>query len=380
MDEELIYIDYTLDINNNELKIKDYETEFAKYQIATSEIDANHRSVVICPETKQILCFSPPLSQTIEEFKEKNPIINDTILLNEIIEGTMLNLFYDPRINLWEIGTKGAIGGNYWFFRNQYSVGNEFKHIKQPTFRQMFLEVFQSTKDLNKLPILEFLPKEYCYSFVLQHPANHIVNTIEHPVLYLTAVYHLIENKIVYIPPTIFEEWDCFIGVRGLIEFPRRYDEESYDEIKLLDNIVGIMFTNISTGDRACLENPIYKTVRELRGNHPNIHYHYLCLRNEGKVDEFLQYFPQYKDLFYQFYKNYNDFVTKIHQNYVLYYVQKSGIKVPKKYFSLIYKIHHEVFLPSLTTEKLIIRRGVVGDFIRKMEPKSLIYYLNQNE
>ena len=56
--------------------------------------------------------------------------------MNEIIEGTMVNLFYDSRISKWEIATKGAIGGNYWYYRNSYDGDNK----PQLTFRQMFLE------------------------------------------------------------------------------------------------------------------------------------------------------------------------------------------------------------------------------------------------
>ena len=48
----------------------------------------------------------------------------------------MVNLFYDSRIRKWEIATKGAIGGNYWYYRNSYDGDNK----SQLTFRQMFLE------------------------------------------------------------------------------------------------------------------------------------------------------------------------------------------------------------------------------------------------
>ena len=402
MDEEPTYVEYTLDLityHSHQVKTKEYETKKAKYLILNSEDTSNngdnhYRSITLCPETKQILCYSPPKSLTPEEFKEKNQELNDTIFINEIIEGTMINLFYDSRIQSWEIGTKGAIGGNYWFFRNQYSIGNneEFKEKKQPTFRRMFLDACRANDDddINDLPFLEYLPKEYSYSFVLQHPANHITKRVLSPVVYLVAVYHLLDSRVVAIPQTVFEEWDCFLGIRGILEFPHRYEEETYEEVQnkycSLDSpfdSVGIMFYNLKTGERMSMENEAYKKVRELRGNHPNLQYQYLCLRHSGKVVEFLGFFPQYKKIFYQFYKQYNDFVTQIHQSYVSYYVMKSGIRISKKYFPLVYKLHHEVFLPSSnmeTGEKLIIRRAVVSEFIKGVEPNSLIYYLNYNK
>ena len=394
MDEESKYVDYIPDLvtyNSNLIKSKEYETNSAKYLILNSDEDPIYNSIIACPETKKILCFSPPLSSTMEEFKEKNSEITDDIVVNEIVEGTMVNLFYDPRIQSWELATKGAIGGKYWFYRNQYSVG-KYKNMKQPTFREMFLDVFQTKEsdDINDISFLEYIPKEYSYSFILQHPTNHIVKKIESPVLYLVAVYHLLENRVVSIPMTVFEEWDCFLGVRGLIEFPSRFDEDSYSELYEIQSkttvdktIVGLMFYNLKTGMRTSMENESYKVLRELRGNNPNLQYHYLMLRrNTGKVDEFLKAFPQYKGIFYEFYKQYNDFVTQIHQSYITYYVKKSGERVSKKYFPLVYKLHHELFLPSLIepNEKLIIRKAVVSNFIQTVELKSLIFYLNYTE
>ena len=396
MEDGPIYVEYALDLatyHSCQVKTKEYETSRAKYTILNSENnesnkeDAKYRSIILCPETKKILCYSPPKCIDIEKFKDDYSSINDDIIVNEIVEGTMINLFYDSRIESWEVSTKGAVGGNYWFFRNQYSV---FRDAKQPTFRQMFLQACRANDgdDINDLPFLEYLPKEYSYSFVLQHPANHIVKTFLSPVVYLVAVYHLLDERVVAIPPSVFEEWDCFLGIRGLLEFPRRYDEESYEELRdkycssPVDS-VGIMFYNLKTGERAPMENDNYKKVRELRGNHPNLQYQYLCLRHSGRVIEFLGFFPQYKKIFYQFYKQYNDFVTQIHQSYVSYYVQKSGIRVSKQYFPLVYKIHHEVFLPKSsveTGEKMIIRRAVVSEYIKTVEPNSLIYYLNYKE
>jgi hypothetical protein len=129
------------------------------------------------------------------------------------------------------------------------------------------------------------------------------------------------------------------------------------------------------------LENPTYAEVRELRGNNPNLQYQYLCLRKIEKVDDFLKYFPQYKRIFYGFYKQYEEFITNTHQSYVKYYVKKTGEIISKKYFPLIYKIHHEVFIPSIATgEKLIMRRAEIKKYILNLSPTELIYYLNYNK
>ena len=370
---EYINVDYTIDFiayNSDKIKTKLYKSvKEVEYKILNyddkvicdnDKKNGVYRSIVGSYPENKLLCFSPPKSMTLEVFKQENPLLDSPdIFVNEIVEGTMINLFYDPRIESWEIASKGAIGGNYWFYRTQYSVFNS--NAKQPTFREMFLDAFRVPpgQDVNDFVGFEDFPKDYCYNFVLQHPANHIVLNIESPVLYLVSVYHIREDKVVMIPPTIYEEWDCFLGIRGLLEFPKHFDEEtSYDDLtnKYCSanspyHSVGLMITNLHTGDRTCMENPTYKEVRELRGNNPNLQYQYLCLRRTGKVMDFLKYFPKYKAIFYRFYKQYEEFVSNVHQSYISYYVKKNGIKISKKYFPIIYTLHHEVYLPSISTE-----------------------------
>jgi len=403
---ETSYIDYAPDLvtyNSDKIKTKLYTPKHnnstTEYKILNYDdtIVCNndnklgiYRSIVVNPEDNSILCFTPPKTMTMDFFKESNPdVTSSDVIVNELIEGTMLTLFYDPRIESWELASKGAIGGNYWFYRTQYNQ-LAFKPA-QPTFRKMFLEALRANEDedVNDLVCLHEFSKEYCYNFILQHPSNHIVLNISAPVVYLVSVYHLKGNMVTAIPATVYEEWNCFLGVRGLIEFPKRFEEDSYDKLEenycsanSPYNKVGLMFTNVKTGMMASLENPTYKEVRELRGNNPNLQYQYLCLLRIGKVMDFLKFFPQYKEVFYRFYKEFQEFVTNVHQSYISYYVRKSGQQISKKYFPLIHKLHHETFLPSLAEgkEKIIMRRAEIGKRLGEMTPIELIYYLNYNK
>ena len=383
---------YTPKHNNSttEYKILNYDEQFICDNDDTLGI---YRSIVVNPLDSTLLCFTPPKTMTPSFFKEKNPKIEKTIdgeiIVNEIIEGTLITLFYDKRIDSWEIATKSAIGGNYWFYRTQYKQMKT--KIEQPTFRKMFLEALRANEeeDINDLTYLHELSKDYCYNFVLQHPSNHIVLRIISPMLYLVSVYHLNDNIATEIPINVYEEWECFNGINKAFEFPRRFTEQSYEaleqkycSVNSQYNKVGLMFTNMKTGMRASLENPTYKEVKELRGNNPNLQYQYLCLLRMGKVMDFLLYFPQYKQIFYRFYKEFQEFITNVHQSYISYYVRKSGQTISKKYFPLIYKLHHEIYLPSLTegNEKIIMRRAEIGKQLGQMLPSELIYYLNYNK
>jgi len=355
-----------------------------KMDESIDEISEKYRSIIL-NESGKIVCFAPPKSIPLNDFQNKYSVLDSLVIINEVIEGTMMNLFYDQEKCLWEIATKASIGGNYWYFRNQYPISEETMAKPQLTFRQMFLEAIGMTEsdDLQNSNILETLDRKYCYSFILQHPMNHIVHSIIAPTVYLVAVYEIEENNILVIDPNEYENWMNIMN--SSIRFPKRIPLDSYKEIHekkcSLDStydIPGVMFFNRETGERACMENEAYKKVRDLRGNHPNLHFQYLSLRKTDKISDFLIHFDQYTDLFGKFESQYDDFIKQLHNGYVSYYIKKTGNTVPKQYFPLVYKIHHEVFIPSMAaSSKIIVKREVVADFISKIDPKSLIYYLN---
>ncbi len=411
MASPVTYVSYKVDTVNfdkNIITSKTYKSNNVNYMIlnnsATSmksdqTMDENtslYRSVIVNPDNGKILCFSPPNSVPFVDFEKKYSTYNpQTIYANEIVEGTMINLFYDERINSWEISTRGAIGGNYWYYRTNYEdVPPE--QSKQTTFREMFFDALRlNSLNLNDSVILQSLPKDHCFSFVLQHPDNHIVLPISYPQLYLVSAYHLnatfdpltneiTGNTVTAIPPYLLTQLVEFSG--GVFTVPHYFSGyENYSMFKnnlcssmTPYNCLGVMFTNLETGERCSMENISYEQVKELRGNNPNLQYQYFCLLRTGKKQQFLTFFPRYRQLFGRFNKQYNDFITNVHQAYFSYYVKKEGLQIPKKYFIHASKIHHNIFLVKLQQgEKIIVTRDVVKNYFDEMTPNELLYYLN---
>jgi hypothetical protein len=314
--------------------------------------------------------------------------------MSEIIEGTMINLFYGPEG--WEIATKSAIGGHYWYYRSQY--GDSPVDVKQKTFRQMFLEAMRVEVDtaLEDVPFIRSLSKDYSYCFVIQHPENHIVLPIDEPRVWLVAMFQITSSDesptqyhICNIPQSQFVDLIPDFDAMGVVYLPKSYvfhtDMETMaDKLRKetdfwSPHFMGYMITNLRTGERCSLENKYYVHLRDLRGNHPNLQYQYLVLLRMGKLPEFLWHFPSYKPLFNRFYAQYTDFITAVHNAYVAYYIQRRKDEIPKKYFVHAARLHHEIYIPSLSsgTGKTIIRRSVVRDYVSKLEPRELMYALN---
>lgn len=373
-------------ININDIKKKTIKLDGELYTIFNynkdniDNTDAHKYRSVLFNEDNKLISYSLPKSIKYDKFKIDNDL-ND-LLVTEIIEGTMINLFYTGE--KWDICTKGSVGGNYFYYRNGYD--KKYGKDKQLTFKKMFYDALRLDTDQEFNTITMNLSKNYCYSFVLQHPDNHIVLNDIVSKAYLVAVFELDNNNAKYICLTDVMNMDCVKSLDGLIYFPKIIEKmDNYNKMELnytKDNcelIVGLMYLNEKTGDRSHNINETYKKMKNLRGNNPNLQYQYLCLKKIGQVKEFLVCFPQYKNLFYKFYIEYKNFLTNLHQSYLSFYIQKTGEKINKKYFYHVYKIHHNVFLPSLKETKKIMNKGEIYNYFENYDPIQQLYYLNYN-
>ena len=306
-----------------------------------------------------LLCFSQPKSIPYEEFQHKysfpskaitanndqpdDPLLHkfffqNNYLVSETIEGTMINLWWnwnakEPR---WEISTKKGIGGNYYYFRNPFSKDD--KTVKQKTFRQMFAELLgdPAHPEFGKDALGgESGSQNRFYSFVIQHPENHIVHNIIEPSIYLVSVYEKIDNwKIKYIPQTTFQQWN---GWNTRIKFPKIFKSEPSE----MQVSMGIMITNTSTGERTKIENEQYTYLKHLRGNHPNCKFKYYELIQYGQLNEYLYYFPQYTRLFHYFLTELNETVKTVYWYYVNKYFLKNTSIIGKIQPTINYHINH---------------------------------------
>jgi len=387
---------------------KKYTTVYSEYFILYEDTTItetsdpaleNYHSIILENPSRNLLSFAPP--KTIDysdisvflQSSEFQELFENDIHVSELVEGTFLHMFYDTRIESWEIATKKAIGGRYSYYHipDQYS----------PNYREMMMEAFhlpserkETNEGIYTIPFLQDLSKTHCYSWILQHPQNHIVIPIETPKMFLVSVYEIntIEQTATFISPEKYQKWTVFeTPVKDkIIYFPKTFSSQNKEKKTLLNYIqenasahtpyyhMGLVFTNLVSGKRATFINPNYLEMAEVRGNHSNLLYQYLCLKRIQKIQIFLQYFPQYQSLFNAYKQKYDDIIHKIHNYYISYYVQKNGTLIPKKYFPTVYTLHHSIFLPSIaTSEKIIIRKKVVREYLQDLDPVQLLYLIN---
>lgn len=334
------------------------------------------RSVILNSEN-EVLSFAPPKSVSTDDFIRKYPEDKETIRAEEFVEGTMINVFWNPKIGLsgsWEISTRNTVGATSSFYKN----------ANAKTFRSMFLE---AAKENNLF--LEKLNPLYCYSFVLQHPQNRIVVPFKQPNLYLVALYRIDNSNknhilVHYIDINEVKKYD-WNG--ATIQFPQIYEFEKYSDLiekyasmNTSYDKVGVVLYNTVTGERAKIRNPVYEQVRNLRGNQPKLQYQYLCLRKEGKVGDFLNFYPENKKDFSAFRDQVHLFTQTLFLNYISCYIKKEKplIEFFQQYRTHMFNVHQH-YLNDLREKKLFVTNTVVIKYINGLHPSLLMYCLNYN-
>ena len=329
---------------------------------------------IILNASNELVCFAPPKSLKFDQFKNKHPIINSNIIVQEFVEGTMINAFWDKSIGLngaWEIATRQTIGANSGFY----------KYKDSKTFRQMFLEAAAENHFH-----LDLLNKNFCYSFVLQHPENRIVVPFSKKKLYIVGMYSILpERKVISYNINRMKDLDWY---GSTISFPNTYSgsitdtyedyQKKYASHNTSYDIMGVVFYNIVTGERTKLRNPVYENVRSMKGNQPKIQFQYYILRKTGRVGEFLKYYPEQKAYFSTLRDDIHKFTHTLFNNYYECFIKKN--KLVNEYDQ--YKLHmcnlHKIYIDSLTNgKKTIITFDIVKNYVNNMEIPLLMYSIN---
>lgn len=326
------------------------------------------RSVIV--DDNQVLSYSPPKSITEDYFKDWMTQEKDKYIAQPYIEGTMVNLFWSPQIDDWEITTRSNIGANC-----HYNMDNNI------TFRTMFLEAMIYSN-------VEFdsFNKNFIYSFVLQHPKNKRVVPVNRPYLYLVNIYHLVENYCVVPITTDGAEDGDWYNFRNIQIPSYSPDMSSYKGfMKYMNDLIdneysyiypGYVIKTVDSVRRLKVVNPSYEYVKNIKGNTTKIQYRYYVLRQENKVKEYLNYFPEFNHKFRKLRNDLHNYTSQLYAMYVSCYIlkEKELKYFPKRFRTNMYQLHAQYLEKNeKTTFKSVV------EYVNTMDPALLMYCMNMD-
>jgi hypothetical protein len=390
-------------LNSLKLTMKNWKTDTGMYSIikydkqAFGLVQEDYETIgllrsVVVDDTGRIVAYSPPKCLSITEQREKS--FNDNNIMTapsdsttnewcaeEFVEGTMINMFYSQTEagGAWEIATKSTVGGNVVFYAPK-NPKDTVEIRDKDTFRNMFFETCA------KLGFkYEELPKEFMYSFVLQHPKNRIVLPINDAAIYIIGVYSINNDTldIMQLSTAGFvDKYGCGVILKPKQLFADNYSIEGfkseYASMNSSYNTMGVVFCNMVTGDRMKIRNPTYEMVKNLKGGEQKLQLQYLTLRHGGRVAEYLKTYPEYKGDFAVFRNQLHGFTRSLHQNYLDCFVFKKGAfsEFPQQYKKFMSGLHKK-YLEELREIKGSVTFSYVVEFVNTQNPMFLMYSLN---
>jgi hypothetical protein len=358
---------------NSSYYLVNYDKKIMRKNNIDNEINCvKHFRSVVLNEDRKVIGFSPPMCEP----RHVTNVINfpNIQFAEEFVEGTMVNVFYNSAndVQSWVFSTKNTISP-----------------VEKPAgkcFRSMFL---QACTDAN----LNFddLPKEYAYSFVMQHPDNVIVAPVKTTALYIIAIY-LIKNSDDFTAATAYEmersvlKWSSF----SKVSHPARLGMKSQDDFDKIVKIYasphslyyypGVMFRS-NTGERFKLRNPNYEMVKNAKGPHARCEFVYLHLKQMNYLRKHLERCPEDELTFFEFQSKLYNYTSNLHKNYLDCYIyKKMSLKgFPIKYRNNMYKLHND-YLNVLKPDGKRVTMSHAVQFVNALSVQSQLYFMNQKE
>lgn len=391
---------YTLKYDRAKLTTEQYAT-VGRFRSVVFDSDGN------------ICCVAPPKMLTLSDDmlgKEVNSVGAD-LVAEELVEGIMVNLF-------WK---EGEADGK-WYIATKSWVGEvSFDHIVEAEAEAQLAAAAaegaetttEEPREFQKLGVKEVLrrricevlsllpggldsiPKKYCYSCVVQHPKNQIVNQITVPKLYLVAVYELSRvgegeadgvnviridrdifsknfgGSVSHMPSTLTTE------VTEVTEPTAAHTVGDYCQLYAsVDTrsvtLPGVVFIDKDTGFCYKKRNPKYESVKKRKGMEQKLTAQYLQLRKDHGIDEYLKYHPQHSRAFQQIRERLHEYTQKLYDAYIEHYVKKNT-KPLKEYDRELkihmYKLHYDVYLAKMKEAGVFVTKHTVIEYVNHLAP-----------
>ena len=389
------------------------------------------RSVVFDRDGK-ICCIAPPKMLKIGDVLSSVAVNSAGGYLHaeEFVEGVMFNLFHHD--DKWYVATKSCVGEVSYDHMKDAPGGGSVAASSSGTaaaptaevevevdgaaaatdkpasaaFQRLTVQEILRRRICDTLSLLtgglEAVPKQYCYSFVLQHPKNQIVNEVTVPKLYLVAVFELsVINDVTHairLERDIFStafSGSVFHTPSGLSCVADANDDTTAtltpntvaDYCKMYGSpetrgatLPGVVFVDSDTGFCYKQRNPKYESVKKRKGMEQKLLSQYLYLRKDRTIDEYLKYHPQYNRAFNEFREKLHDYTLRLYTSYIDHYVKKNS-KPLKEYErelrTHMYKLHYDVFLATMKETGAFVTKHTVINYVNNLAPAQQLACLN---
>lgn len=289
----------------------------------------------------KILCLSPIKS----ELYEKNKTYTTNFTVQNLIDGTMVNVFYHN--DEWNLSSRSDIGG-----KNRWN-GHTLEYL------------FKQCCDYNNLT--KTLNKDYSYSFVLQHKSIRNISFIDKNNITLVDKFNLNTLKSEKITD------DLCVNTIEYLNFDSDDIHFIVDKFKQENsNIKGITF-KFDDGTRVNYINEKFIEVKDLNVNTQNLLYKFIELKKNNTLEKYLENFKEHQKLFNNFSEKYQQMIDECVTNYHDLFIHKN-IKIDQ----VPYQLKPIMFLINkiyINTKEYMSRTNIT-QLIDNLDTRRLVFII----
>ena len=291
------------------------------------------RSVVWDSSTNKPL-FAAPMKS--EQLATLPAVFAPSFIVEELIDGVMVNLFFDPYKQIWRLVTRSRLDADNKFFNH--------------TFCDLFMQAWTAYAGTSSFDMLN---KGFGYSFVLRHPANRIVVPVSAPSLNcvevssvdpVTLTYGTMASAHTLAPPRRFNAGSAADCLTVLLPHIQQFEG-------LLCQ--GAVVRDMSTGRRWKMRTDLYATVRKMRGNHSKMEYVWFENFKNGTLEAYLAYYPEERAGATAALAQWTKVVSETYNLYVHVFKVRDCAKsaIPAQYKGILFDLHGQ-YLSRLAPAK----------------------------
>ena len=385
------------------------------------------RSVVFDSDGR-ICCVGPAKMLKLTEDILGQPVnsVAGHLTAEEMVEGVMVNLFWQAGAGKWLIATKSCVSEVSFDHvieaqaeaQTETTSSSSGDNATTVTFQKLTIQEVLRRRICEVLSLLpgglDTIPKEYCYSLVIQHPKNQIVNVITVPRLYVVAVFQLSEisaDAVVVGVNAVRINRDIFSAnfggsvsrmPVGLSCVPSENETETendttatatftphtvsdycrmYASVETQSvSLPGVVFVDSDTGFCYKARNPKYENVKKRKGMEQKLMTQYLHMRKDHGIDTYLKEHPQHARTFRQFRDRLHDYTHRLYDSYIAHYVKKDA-KPLKEYDrelkTHMYKLHYDIYLATMKESGVFVTKNTVIQYVNQLAVAQQLACLN---
>jgi hypothetical protein len=282
----------------------------------------------------------------MEKNREEIKNINDNFIIEELIDGPKIGLFYHN--GKWNTCTNKKIDATKSIWH-----GPNFGVLSQECFSKI---------DLSKLNT------NYCYTFVIQNSKCLNFSKYDISDCVLVSCRDLNVDSENYLKEVKADTNEINFN------YPKKIEQCSLDLISEnleQKNVSGYI---IKTDDKLYrFESDMFKRAFSIKGNQRNMKVRYLEIRNDDKLkDEFILFYPELIEMINETEYNIKYVSQQIFQQYLNKFIQKIDVQILPRFKKIIYELHKDyIETKQITTFQKVYNKVSTSDL------KRIIFLLN---